>query len=164
MLEINNIKAKSTAILLSVIFIFLILLSVLIIFIRPIKETKLAANIQNVLDQKEEKRYQVGKTIDLQLPIAVSTSFFELTDSMNKGQENFALITRITGINGPMAVVFVGNDNSIEFSGIAGIANTQANPLEYGLTSTMIHHWKTVLSEAYKRGIEKWKKNHILCI
>ena len=57
MLEINNIKAKSTAILLSVIFIFLILLSVLIIFIRPIKETKLAANIQNVLDQKEEKRY-----------------------------------------------------------------------------------------------------------
>jgi hypothetical protein len=25
----------------------------------------------------------------------------------------------------------------------------------------MIHHWKKVLSEAYVRGTEKWKRNHI---
>lgn len=155
MLEINSAKAKRTAILLSVIFLFLILLSVLIIFIKPIKETRLATNIQYILNQKEADRYQVGNPINVQLPVSVSTSFFELTDYQNRSQENFVLITRITGMNGPMVVVFIGNDNSMEFAGIAGITNTQANPLEYGLTDTMIHHWKQVLTEAYKRGIKK---------
>lgn len=155
MLEINKTKAKRTTILLLVIFLFLILLSVLIIFIKPIKETKLITNIQHVLNQKEADRYQVGKPINIQLPISVSSSFFELTDTQNRSQENFVLITRITGINGPMAVVFLGNNESIELAGIAGITDSQANPLEYGLTDTVIYHWKQVLIEAYKRGIEK---------
>lgn len=155
MLEINNKKAKRTSILLLVIFLFLILLSVLIIFTKPIKETRLATNIQFVLNQKEAERYKVENMINLKIPVAVSTSFFELTDTKNRSQENYALITRITGINGPMAVVFIGNDNSMDFAGIAGISESQANPLEYGITQTMIHHWKQVLIEAYNRGVEK---------
>ena len=155
MLEINKTKAKRTTILLFVIFIFLILLSVLIIFTKPMQNSKLSATIQYVLNQKEAGRYELGEKINIQLPIAVNSHFFELTDIKNRGVKNFALITKITGMNGPMAVVFIGNDNSLEVAGIAGIQDTQANPLEYGITDTMIHHWKKVLSEAYVRGIEK---------
>ena len=58
-------------------------------------------------------------------------------------------------MNGPMAVVFMGNENSIELAGIAGVKDSQAEALQYGITDTMIHHWKKVLSEAYVRGTEK---------
>ena len=161
MLEINKTKAKRTTILLFVIFIFLILLSVLIIFTKPMQTAKLSSTIQYVLNQKEAGRYEIGEKINIQLPIAVNSHFFELTDIKNRGVKNFALITKITGMNGPMAVVFIGNENSLEIAGIAGIQDTQANPLEYGITDTMIHHWKKVLSEVHVRGTEKWKRNHI---
>ena len=146
MLEINKTKAKQTTILLLVIFLFLILLSVLIIFTKPIRDEKLASTIQYVLEQKEEQRFIVGQRLKLNLPIANSTYFFELTDTQNRGVDNFVLITKITGMNGPMAIVFIGNDKSLEVAGIAGITETQINPLEYGITETMIHHWKKVLS------------------
>ena len=161
MLEINKTKAKRTAILLFIIFLFLILLSVLIIFTKPMQNSKLSTTIQYVLNQKEDGRYELGEKINIQLPISVNSHFFELTDIKNRGVKSFALITKITGMNGPIAVVFIGNDKSIEVAGIAGIQDTQANPLEYGITDTMIHHWKKVLSEAYLRGTEIWKRNHI---
>ena len=84
-----------------------------------------------------------------------SSYFFELTDTKNRNQENFVVITRITGMNGPMAIVFIGNENSIELAGIAGITESQTNPLEFGITDTMIEHWKKVLSEAYVRGVKE---------
>ena len=155
MLEINNTKAKRTAILLFVIFLFLILLSVLIIFTKPMQNSKLSATIQYVLNQKEVGRYEIGEKINIQLPISLNSHFFELTDLKNRSVKNFVLITKITGMNGPMAVVFIGNDNSLEVAGLAGIQNTQASPLEYGITDTMIHHWKKVLTEAYVRGTEE---------
>ena len=155
MLEINKTKAKQTTILLLVIFLFLILLSVLIIFTKTMRDEKLASTIQYVLEQKEEQRFIVGQRLKLNLPIANSTYFFELTDTQNRGVDNFVLITKITGMNGPMAIVFIGNDKSLEVAGIAGITETQINPLEYGITETMIHHWKKVLSESYVRGISK---------
>ena len=114
MLDINKIKAKRTTILLFVIFLFLILLSVLIIFTKPMQNSKLSATIQCVLNQKEAGRYELGEKINIQLPIAVNSHFFELTDIKNRGVKNFALITKITGMNGPMAVVFIGNDNKLE--------------------------------------------------
>ena len=161
MLEINKIKAKKTAILLFVIFLFLILLSLLVIFTKPIRDSKLKTTIQLVLNQKDEGRYISGESLNIQLPIAVTSHFFELTDTKNRGVKSFVLITKITGMNGPIAVVFTGNDKSIDIAGIAGIKDSQTNPLEYGITETMIHHWKKVLSEAYVRGVTKWKKSHI---
>lgn len=161
MLEINKIKAKKTSILLFVIFLFLILLSVLIIFTKPIRDSKLKTTVQYVLNQKEDGRYEIGEKINIQLPIAVNSHFFELTDTKNRSEKCYVLITKITGMNGPMAVVFMGNENSIELAGIAGVKDSQAEALQYGITDTMIHHWKKVLSEAYVRGTEKWKRNHI---
>lgn len=155
MLEINNVKAKRTTFLLLVIFLFLILLAILIVFTKSMKEEKLSKTIQYVLEQKEEGRYQIGIPINIQLPITVSSSFFELTDVKNRGQDNFVLITRITGLNGPIAVVFIGNTDSIEFTGIAGITNSQLNPLAFGITDTMIHHWKNLLLQAYTRGVKE---------
>ncbi len=155
MLEINKTKAKRTAILLFVIFLFLILLSVLVIFMKPMRNSKLSSTIQYVLEQKEESRYQIGNAINIQLPIATSTYFFELTDVKNRSEENFVLITKITGMNGPVVVVFIGNENSLDVAGIAGIQDSQVNPLEYGITDTMIHHWKKVLLEAYLRGTKE---------
>lgn len=155
MLEINKAKAKRTTILLLVIFLFLILLSILIIFLKPIRESKLNTTIQYVLNQKEESRYELGNFINNKLPVSTSSFFFELTDTKNRNQENFVVITRITGMNGPMAIVFIGNENSIELAGIAGITESQTNPLEFGITDTMIEHWKKVLSEAYVRGVKE---------
>ena len=155
MLEINKIKAKKTALLLFVIFIFLILLSLLVIFTKPIRESKLKTTIQTVLNQKDDGRYEIGESINIQLPIAVSAHFFNLTDTKNRGVKSYVLITKITGMNGPMAVVFTGNDKTIDIAGIAGVKDSQANPLEFGITETMIHHWKKVLSEAYDRGVAK---------
>ena len=75
MLEINKTKAKRTAILLFVIFLFLILLSVLIIFTKPMQNSKLSATIQYVLNQKEEGRYEIGEKINIQLPISLNSHF-----------------------------------------------------------------------------------------
>jgi hypothetical protein len=119
------------------------------------QNSKLSATIQYVLNQKEVGRYEIGEKINIQLPISLNSHFFELTDLKNRSVKSFVLITKITGMNGPMAVVFIGNDNSLEVAGLAGIQNTQASPLEYGITDTMIHHWKKVLTEAYVRGTEE---------
>lgn len=152
MLEINKLKAKSTIILTLIIFLFLIMLSFLIFFLKPIREEKLISTINYVLEQKEESRYQIGKSIDIQLPISNSSYFFELTDTKDRGNNFFVVITRITGFNGPMATVFVGDEKSIELFGIAGIEDSQKNPLEFGITETMVNYWEEVLIESYTRG------------
>lgn len=152
---INNFNIKRNIGVFLFLAFFTALLAFLILFTRPIKDEKTRSSIQTILDASEKARYKLGPLISINVPYAKSSIFYELIDVKNRSQKKFVVLTRITGFNGPIATVFIGDNENIEFIGIAGITNPLSTPLDYGLTNTIIQHWKKIIQNTYVKGLNK---------
>ncbi|MCR5699801.1 MAG: hypothetical protein K6G52_09195 [Treponemataceae bacterium] len=149
----EKLKIKNSSILLSFIVALFAILVLLILLPRGIHNKRVVETVNVVLEQNDPGRYTIGKRVFLKSTLEESTYVFKANDSINPG-DNYVILTRIIGLNGPVPVVFVGNSRELKFCGIAGIKDTQQSAFTYGLSEYVMNFWidklKTVLEKEAK--------------
>ena len=130
MQEISNKKFfKNYAFFILILVILFTILSYFVIIARKSWTKNLAVTVQKVLDEKEQGRWKVGAPVEINKPLTVNCSAYEVTDSKDDSSET-VIIIRIINFSGPMPAVYLYNDNKgyadfIGYSSLHGRINTQ---------------------------------------
>lgn len=104
-----------------------------------VKTKRLSAEVQRVLRQSGNVSSVAGSVL-LKTPAQTSSLVFSLVNK-NGQKAGYACLVRITGVCGPVPVVFVCDEQkNISFAGIAGLADVFSKEL-YGLTDTQLFYW-----------------------
>ena len=111
----------------------------------PVKKSTakaFAQNIQNVLDQNGLADYRVQEQLLLKNPGQVSLSVFKLAGT-KASAPSYACLMRITGICGPVPVVFVYEYADVRYVGIAGFKDTIYTKENCGISDIQIAYWSS---------------------
>ncbi|MGP1586888.1 MAG: hypothetical protein ACTTHG_00945 [Treponemataceae bacterium] len=148
MLETTKKSLIISSIIISIFLIFFAAIVFMCIFTRPIQNKQITKTLVTVLEQKEKGRYKIGQRVFINSAFSDTAYFFEVQDLSNNNADcQYAVLSRIIGLNGPIPVVFLGNETHFEFFGIAGIKNSQQNPITYGITDQIIGYWNKNLTK-----------------
>ena len=153
-------KIKNSSILLSICVALFAVLVLLAVLPRSIHNKNLTKTIQSSIEEYEQKneqvgRYKLGKRIPFNSSLAFSTYVFTLTDfydNNSDGNEKYAVLTRVVGMNGPVPVVFLGSSQQLAFCSVAGTKVQSDNMIMYGLTSTILNYHSQNLQNALSKN------------
>ncbi|OJF77723.1 MAG: hypothetical protein BKP49_01725 [Treponema sp. CETP13] len=103
------------------------------------KKEGLAVAIQNVFDSENDDNLKVGEFIPINSPLQTSLSVYTV---LGQQEDMYACIIRITGICGPVPVVFIYSAlQGAKYFGIAGEFNKVTDYDLAGISYTQINYW-----------------------
>ena len=118
MQEINNKQFfKNYAFFIIMLIIVFTILSYTIVIARKAWTRNLSVSVQKVLDENEQGRWKVGNSIEINNPLSVNCSAYDVIDTKtNKTCQ--AVIIRVVTFYGPIPAVYLYNqDEEVEFIG-----------------------------------------------
>lgn len=128
------------SLILLVMFLFLFLI---VFFTRNNWNNGLRNQVAEVVQNVYAEKYQIGNTIPITLPIAVSAAAFEVTGK-NTPEKGYAVILRMTGMSGPVAGVYLvkPGQSTPEFLGTTGFPSNSEDLYSWNsLSFSLITYW-----------------------
>lgn len=131
------------------IFMLLFLIS---IPVRNEREKGLACDIQNVLNVNPDNILKIKDYLLITSPAQTSLAVFSLSGSTH--EDLYACIIRITGICGPVPVIFLYSESrGATYEGIAGKSIPFDSYSSAGVSYTQIEYWGNKLTNIIKEAL-----------
>jgi hypothetical protein len=152
--NVNNIKElRDIGVLSGILVAIFIFLFCVFLPVRTEKKVGLAIDIQNVLDLNTENILKVAEPLLINSPIQTSLSVYALSGTTDK---IYACIIRITGVCGPVPVVFLySHDQGAKYVGIAGTPVVFDNYASAGISFTQIQYWSKKIVKIIQENLNE---------
>jgi len=150
----NNVKElRDFGILSGILVAVFIVIFCVNIPVRTEKKVGLATDIQNVLDLNTENILKVAEPVLINSPIQTSVSVYALSGAKDK---MYACIMRITGMCGPVPVVFLYSPlQGVKYVGIAGIPAVYDSYASAGISFMQIQYWREKISKIIEENLNE---------
>lgn len=155
----TKLKVKTYLIFTSLILVMTLILTGFSLLSRKNWDNQLRTQVETVLQNSRPDefpaKYTVGDAIKINSSIAVSSNMYKITSSSSMS-EKYVLITRVTSYWGPLAAVFLYDENHfVTFEGFAFPSKRleiQFNETENDLT---IKYWKNKARNIFEQTLNK---------
>lgn len=153
MIDITKQKMLHDTIAFSLLILVLFfLLFGLTFFTRSSWQNGLKAEVEKRIESTFPNQYTVGSFVKINSPLATSGASYALVEkaeSNNQPDEVYAVIIRVTGLYGPIPLVFIYNatNKTGNYCGYAGFDDEIQDMNKYGISSVLINYWINRLPE-----------------